>query len=135
MNEQRLQIDSVSSSVGCCDLSLSAIFIWQPGSYFVQYDIHHMEPCQVSLYKNSTPIASSVSSFYMSNCSNSNSFIFTISPEDMIREHSSSPTELACKLKYIIHTLSETGVQINDFYDVSFNNPSTLFSTSIILLQ
>ena len=135
LNEQRIQIDIVSSQSGLCELNSSAIDIWQPGSYCVHYSIQHIEPCQVSLYKNLSIVPNSTSAFFISNSQNSNSFIFDILPVDMVHENILSPTGLACKLKYVVKTPSENGVQINIPSEVTFTDPSSLFSTSFILLK
>jgi hypothetical protein len=105
--EGSIMFEKSSAIVGDCGLVLGTTeaYFWRPGYYFVSMTVHHREPCQFSLIKNSvfqvnggtfsSPTASTQSTL---------SFIVFVDSSEMISSTSLSPSGLACKFQVTNHT-------------------------------
>ena len=120
---------------GNCGFLNSDIYFWQPGSYFVTINIHHIEQCQIYLLKNNSLVTGSNSFFSLINNQNSNHFIINITETDITETYSSSPSGLACKINLNINSLGNVGININDPSELNLTIPTTYASMSFLLLN
>jgi hypothetical protein len=81
----------------------SKIYVWQPGYYYINSGIHHIEVCQFSVFKNGVIYGNP----YSSSTGATNlimNLIMYIAPEDMTNETSLSPTGFAACIETVNHS-------------------------------
>jgi hypothetical protein len=91
----------------------SCIYVWQPGYYYVTTIFHHIEACQFAIFLNGNIYGSAFSSPTGATHSY-NDLIIKITPEDMIRETSLSPSGFAACLETVNHTSFNPNIKLNN---------------------
>jgi hypothetical protein len=135
LSQQPIRFDSYSSISGNCSLSNTDIWVWQTGSYFVNVNIHPVEPCQFSIFKNNSSISGSTFSTYSSNSQGSHSIIIDVLDTDISMSTMFSPTGFGCKFNLVNHTSSSNTITIDDQTTGGIILPTTVATMSVILLR
>ena len=135
ISQQPIRFDTYSSISGNCSLSNTDIWVWQAGSYFVNVNIHHIEPCQFSIFKNNSSISGSTFSTYSSNSQGSHSIIIDVLDSDISMSTMFSPTGFGCKFNLVNHSSSSNTITIDDQSTGGIIVPTTVAAMSVILLH
>lgn len=136
LSQQPIRFDTYSSISGNCSLSNTDIWVWQTGSYFVNVNIHHIEPCQFSIFKNNSSISGSTFSTYSSNSQGSHSIIIDVLDSDITAMSTMfSPTGFGCKFNLVNHSSSSNTITIDDQSTAGIIVPTTVATMSVILLR
>jgi len=135
LSQQPIRFDTYSSISGNCSLSNTDIWVWQTGSYFVNVNIHPVEPCQFSIFKNNSSISGSTFSTYSSNSQGSHSIIIDVLDRDLSMPTMFSPTGFGCNFNLVNYTSSSNTITIDDQTTGGIILPTTVATMSVILLR
>lgn len=136
--EQAIMFDATNAMVGDCFFAPSTtdVYVWRTGFYYMSVNVHHVEPCQLSIMKNDVfeMVASIFSSPTGSTQIAHNNIVF-ISASDMISATAASPTGFACKLQIKNHTSFAPVIQLDGVAGAGSASPETVASFSVIMMK
>lgn len=108
----------------------SQIYVWQPGYYYVNTQLHIIEACQFSVFLNGniygSPFSSSTGAADLNHA-----LIMHITPADMVIPTSLSPTGFAAVVETYNHTSYNPTAQLNN---PSGSAPNDVVATMIMIL-
>ena len=105
--EGSVMFEGASAIVGDCGfiLGTTEAYFWRPGYYLASMTLHHREPCQFSLIKNSVfQINGGTFSSPTASTQSALTLIVFIDYSDLISTTALSPSGLACKFQVTNHT-------------------------------
>jgi hypothetical protein len=102
--------------VGNCGHVLNSgnIEVWEPGYYYIHYNISHQEPVQLAIFLNNTILVGTTVGTQNAGDEADSTAIVRIDQNDIINQSIISPTGLSAWLELRNHTsFTPTGITIN----------------------
>ena len=135
--EQAIVFDNFTSKSGAADMipGDTDVWVWEAGSYFIHVNLHHTEPCQFSIFKNTLPAVSAIFSSPTGATQNSHTLINDVLPEDISEPTALSPSGFGCRFTFVNHTSFVDVVDINGVAGGGSAGPDATATMTIILLK
>ena len=135
--ESNVVFDNALAITGNCGIlpNSTDIWVWEAGFYYVSYNLHHIQPCQFSLFKNDVVMIGSISSSPTGATICANQMILEILPEDLINITSLSPSGFGCKIQLRNHTSFAPVVSIDGSSGAGSALPDISANLSLVLLK
>jgi hypothetical protein len=135
--EQSISFDGFTSKYGSCghlpgDID---VWVWQPGSYHIITKLHHVEPCQFSLFLNGQVVVGAIYSSPTGSSQNANSIILDIYPSDISQPTNVSPTGFGAKLNVANHTSYAPIIEIDGVGGAGSAGPDITAIMTVFLLR
>ena len=109
-------------------------WIWTPGLYLVNYNIYHVEPCQIALYKNDTFIVNGSSIGSIEGTSQSTiTFVLKLGNDDCTYETGIQTPKHGCKLQLI--NKGDNMISLMDAESTNNGLPQVSATLSMVLLH
>ena len=111
------------------------IYVWQPGAYYITTNLHHIEPCQLSIFKNGAAVLAGIFSSPTGATQATSTLIHTVTAADMTSPTSLSPTGFAARFQLVNHTSYAPLITLDGAGGAGSAVPDITCYMSFVLLQ